>query len=171
MRRRWCWSLASLLWSVAASLVAGEAATPVRQITLVSPLNTVVPIERVIANPLRLEADLLVPVDAPADLGASVYVADVHGRWFRSTKVRNLAPGRQHLSFDLGDDAGLIGEPHRASWGPWPRTQVAKAGLFLWSQQASKATVVVEKLDLVGDAKASDAKVAEAKTLPIKADA
>jgi hypothetical protein len=172
MRQRRCWSLASLL-GIIAGLGAGEAAPPVRQIALLSPLNTVVPVERAGADPLRLEADLVVPADAPSDLGASIYVADVHGRWFRSTKVRSLAPGRQHLSFDLGDDAGLIGEPHRAAWGPWPRAQVAKSGLFLWSQQASHAIVTVERLELVGDAKAgtSGTKAVAATATPVGAAA
>ena len=111
----------------------GGETVAVRVVTLSAPLNTLIPVESLVALPDRLDAELDIPANAPADLGVSAYVADAHGRWFRSPRALPLRPGRQKVSFDLGDGADLIGEPHRAQWSRWSREQIAKAGLFLWS--------------------------------------
>lgn len=152
----------------------GEAArkeavvTAVRQVTLASPLNTLIPVETLVTAPDRLEAELVVGDDAPADLGVSAWVADAHGRWFRSPRALPLKPGRQRVSFDLGEGAGLLGEPHRAQWTRWSREQIAKAGLFVWSATVSNTVITVPVIALVREPAARPATSAPA-SVPVAA--
>jgi hypothetical protein len=158
----WCAALALAVLGRACVAGAEPAEAPERRIELCAPLTTIVHARHASADPERLEATLVVPEDAPADLGVGAFVADAHGRWFRSVQTRALAPGRHRLAFALGDGAGLIGEPHRAAWTASARATVADAGLFLWSQGASRAAIVVERLELVAGGSAAAAPQAAA---------
>jgi hypothetical protein len=126
-----------------------------RPVQLNAPLTTMVPADHVPALPSRLEAEVVVGADAPADLGVGAFVADGHGRWFRSPQTRRLPPGRHQLSFDLGDHAALVSEPDRAQWSAYARGMATQAGLFLWSQSASRATIRIERLEVAGGSRAA----------------
>ncbi|MBA3937114.1 MAG: hypothetical protein H0X38_06605 [Planctomycetes bacterium] len=130
-------------------LAAGESAG--QQVTLVAPMNTTVPAVTVPPLPVRLDAVVIVPADAPGDLGVGAYAADGQGHWFRSPRTYALTPGRHQLTFDLGDRAALVQEPAREAWTATARARTTRAGLFLWSASASRAQIAVERLVVVGE--------------------
>src|ERR1043165_5983207 len=138
------------LLTIALVADAGETIAP-RTLELQAPLTTTITADRRQSRPQRLEAVVVVPADAPADLGAGAFVSDRHGLWFRSTRTVALPPGRHQLSFDLDAQASLIGEPHRAAWTPSAHALMTRAGLFLWSQQASRAVLRIERLEVVAE--------------------
>ncbi len=148
--RRVCAGLL-VLWLILAGSPGRAQAADLRQVALSSPMNTMVRADHVPAGPTRIEAEIIVPADAPADLGVGGYLADGHGRWFRSPIARTLEPGRHQLTFDVGDAAGLVCEPYRACWNAYARSQAKEGGLFLWSATASRSAIQVVRLEIVAD--------------------
>jgi hypothetical protein len=141
----------------ASGVLATGRSGDVRSVELRAPLNTVVRAEHVPVHPRRIEMELVVPIDAPADLGVGVFLDDGHGRWFQGPVTRPLSPGRQQVSWDVGDQALLVCEPDRAAWTSYARSGIADAGVFLWSAQASRAAIQVVRLVVIGDQAGPDA--------------
>jgi hypothetical protein len=138
-----------------AALVASPCPAGEEHALALQPLfSTMVRAERIPDDPQRIEAELVVAVGAPADLGVGAFVADGHGRWFRSPATRQLEPGRHLLSFALDDHAGLICEPDRAGWDAYARSQVHQAGLYFWSAAGVGTSVQLVRLEVVGAAHA-----------------
>jgi hypothetical protein len=126
-------------------------AAPAGSITLTAPLNTAIRADRIPAHPSRIEAEIVVADDAPADLGVGAFLDDGHGRWFRSPSTRHLDPGHQVISFAIGDDAALVCEPDRAAWDAYARTHIVEAGLFVWSASTSRAVIQVVRIEVLAD--------------------
>ena len=64
-----------------------------------------------------LRAVVVVPADAPADLGVGAWIGDRHGRWFQRALPGNLAPGRHVLAIAMDGQAPLRAEPRVARRG------------------------------------------------------
>src|SRR4051812_16526251 len=122
-------------------------------VVLRAPLSTAVACAQPYHGPgRRLVARVVVPDDAPADLGIGAYVVDRFSRWYQSARPEPLAPGAHDLEVDL-DERLLCSQPVRATWDPTVAGEMETAGLFFWSASASRARIVVESLRLVdGDA-------------------
>lgn len=91
-----------------------------------------------IAHPgtaVRLTATVTVPVDAPADLGCAVWVADRHGRWWQRQLADQLPPGTHSLEADLDGAAPLAPQSHGATWNAGVISELRLAGLTFWTTQ------------------------------------
>lgn len=95
-----------------------------------------------------LRAVVVVPADAPADLGVGAWIGDRHGRWFQRALPGNLAPGRHVLAIAMDGQAPLRAEPLdvRARWNAAEAAAARCGGLFFWSQHASRAILQVTLL-------------------------
>lgn len=153
--------LACLLSGCWAAAAAGEGQ---RSVELRSPLTTVVAVE--LPGPVRtravqaIEAEVVVPADAPADLGVGCFVADVEGTWYQSLHPRPLPPGRHRLRFAIDGEAPLVAEGHQGRWSAYQAILVARAGLFFWSASGSRARVQIDRLAVLREPAASEAKPA-----------
>ena len=118
-------------------------------VVLRAPLTTVVPATGALpADPAAVVAVLVVPPDAPDDLGVGAFIADDDGQWYQRFHPTPLGPGRHELRFAL--DGALHGEPHRGTWTPYHRHLGHHAGLFLWSAAGSRAEITIEDLHVAG---------------------
>ncbi|MBA3684466.1 MAG: hypothetical protein H0W72_04415 [Planctomycetes bacterium] len=117
-----------------------------QDVRLRAPLTTTVEVAGAPAGDRVLAATVVVPADAPSDLGIGAYLRDREGHWLQSSQEVHLGPGRHVLSFALTDAARLRAEPTPATARADDLATSDRAGLFLWSQQASAVTVVVEDL-------------------------
>jgi hypothetical protein len=138
----------------------------VRTVVLQAPLTTVVRSTQAPAGGAlqAVRATLVVPPEAPADLGVGVFVVDQHGRWFQGLRPGVLAPGTHALDLAVSGEASLIAPGERGAWTAATAAQVSGAGLFLWSASTSRATLTVRDLvlamDPVGTPAATSAAVA-----------
>ncbi|HYE07771.1 MAG TPA: DUF5060 domain-containing protein [Planctomycetota bacterium] len=113
--------------------------------TLRSPLTTIVAIPDAPASGgLCIDADIVVPADAPDDLGVGAFIADRHGRWWQDIRRGALPPGRHRVRFMLTPDRSLAPEAHRGGWTPAAAAVASQAGVFFWSQQPSSARLRLE---------------------------
>ena len=115
-------------------------------VRLMSPLTTLVEADRVPSGDKVIEVDVVVPPDAPSDLGVGAFCADHDGRWFQRPAHGVLAPGAHHLTFRLDASATPISEPDRGSWMTDSSAVNERAGLFFWSAQRSSATISISGL-------------------------
>ena len=127
------------------AVLFSAALLPAVEITLAAPLTTLVPL----AVPLSeggalLSADVVVPADAPADLGVGAYVSDAHGRWFRHALPGALAPGTQHVRIRVGAQDIVVGEA--AGWDAGQAGLIRRGGLFFWSASPSRAVLSISDL-------------------------
>ncbi len=127
------------------------AATEVR---LNAPLSTRVSIDHP-GTPLRLQASIDVPSDAPTDLGYAVWVADRHGRWWQHPVEGEMTPGQHRVRMDLDADAVLVPQGHGQSWNAGVISEIRTAGLVFWSTR-SGGRVLVNDLRLDALAKLTD---------------
>jgi hypothetical protein len=115
--------------------VASEVAVPLQ-----APLTTVVAVRQPLdGHEQVISARVLVPDDAPADLGVGAFVADRHGRWFQRLRPGVLGRGMQTLEFRVGGDDDLLSEPCRLDWSPSTASTAHQGGLFFWSASGSRA--------------------------------
>ncbi|HYE07026.1 MAG TPA: hypothetical protein VEL07_16025 [Planctomycetota bacterium] len=124
------------------------------EIELRAPLTTSVRGDQPYRGPgQRLAARVIVPEDAPHDLGVGAFAADRFSRWYQSARPAALAPGTHELVFEL--DGPLVrSEPARSAWNANVAGEMDSAGLFFWSASASRARIVIESLRLVDAAAA-----------------
>ncbi len=144
LRARMAWSDGAVLDCVLPSVdvVAGADADRAEAITVGGPLPTLLPL-RGIQGPLIVSATILVPDDAPADLGVGVYACDRHGRWYQHLLPGVLEPGIHRLRIDLGATGQLAGVAHQGRWSAAEAAKTAKAGLMLWTADPHRARVLV----------------------------
>ncbi len=116
------------------------------EVRLMSPLTTLVEADRVPSGDKLIVVDVVVPADAPSDLGVGAFCADHDGRWFQRPAHGVLAPGAHHLTFRLDASATPISEPDRGSWMTDSSAVNERAGLFFWSAQRSSATISISGL-------------------------
>ncbi len=88
-----------------------------------------------------ISARILVPADAPRDLGVGAFVCDRHGRWFQSARGIDLKPGLQLVDLAVDAGTGLLSEPGRCSWGAVEAATASSGGLFFWSASASRCSL------------------------------
>ena len=115
-------------------------------VRLMAPLTTLVEADRVPSGDKLIVVDVVVPVDAPTDLGVGAFCADHDGRWFQRPAHGVLAPGTHHLTFRLDASATPISEPDRGSWMTNSSAVNERAGIFFWSAQRSSATMSMSAL-------------------------
>jgi hypothetical protein len=126
-----------------AGAVTGESASASElAVELCAPLTTLARV----AGPLRgedalISARVLVPADAPADIGVGAFVVDRHGRWFQSVHGTPLQRGLNLVRIAVGAGAALMSEPGRCAWGPAEAATASSGGLFFWSASASRCTL------------------------------
>ncbi|TVR46539.1 MAG: hypothetical protein EA402_02480 [Planctomycetota bacterium] len=120
-------------------------AEEVAEARLASPLTTV------ITSPLPtpregrvLAVSVTVSTDAPADLGIGAWVNDHDGTWHQALHPQPLRPGSQRLRFPLSAANRLQAEGHGATWTPLAADLIHRAGILLWSSQASEAVVTIQ---------------------------
>ena len=138
-------ALLGCLWFLSSALL------PATDVQLRSPLTTIVPFvdkgtDKSAAGLLGVEAEIIVPDDAPADLGVGAFATDRHGVWFQVCRPGVLAPGRQTLRFTLGADDVLMSEPLRRDWTAAMQARMAKTGIFFWSTTPSHAVISIVSL-------------------------
>lgn len=99
---------AGALATLEAIAVSPHASTPTaatvsadtwQDVVLAAPLTTLIEAPRAAADG-GVEAELLVPADAPGDLHLSAYSIDAHGRWWQRD-LGQLRPGRTHVRVDF----------------------------------------------------------------------
>jgi hypothetical protein len=119
-------------------------------VTLQAPLTTLVTAPGSLdGGELAIRATVLVPDQAPADLGVGAFVCDRHGRWFQQCLPGLLGRGQQVLEFLVTSDAQMVDEPNRARWTPVAAALTAHAGLFFWSASTSRAVITIQQLSVV----------------------
>ncbi|MDA3963676.1 MAG: hypothetical protein PF961_23050 [Planctomycetota bacterium] len=139
-------SLLGLTALTAADSAGTDTRPAPRSVTLASPLTTIVRADELSRDPITsIHAALVVPGDAPADLGVGAFVTDDDGRWHQSLHQATLTPGMHAIRFDF-DQTTPIGEPHRGAWDAYQANSVHRAGLFFWSASASTSTVTITQL-------------------------
>ncbi len=114
-------------------------------IQLQSPLTTVYYAEGTAAflSPYAesVSCSVLIPEDAPDDIGIGLVVADATGRWYQIPHVGRLASGRHDLVFSLQAESALLSEPDKVAWSTHALARSSQCGLFLWSSESSQATI------------------------------
>lgn len=115
-------------------------------VPLLAPLSTVVEAKDAPMGDKRIEVELTVPADAPADLGIGAWTADRHGRWFQQFRPGTLPPGRHLLSMSLNAGDDLLAQSDLLAWTPDLSATSNRAGIVLWSGATSAARVVVHRL-------------------------
>ncbi len=134
--------LATLLTVVAEEL-------PARQVILQAPLTTLVRLDQPITTPMRaVRAVIMVPDDAPADLGVGVFVVDQHGRWFQGLRPGVLSAGTHAIELPITGSASLLPMADRGAWSAATAALATDAGLFFWSAQPSRATLTIREATL-----------------------
>ena len=99
------WALLGLLLS---RLGAGEGPAVPSSVLLRSPLSTMVELPQPVPGSRHLSATLVVPHNAPRDLGIGAYVQDRDGTWYQRASAGVLEPGRHVIDFDLSPGAPLL---------------------------------------------------------------
>ncbi len=146
-----------LIAFVAIAALAVAAPADAQEVELRAPLTTIVRAEAPVPEgdgAMALVAVLVVPDDAPRDLGVGAFVADRHGRWYQAVRDGVLGPGRTTLRLELSRSAR--GEPHRGAFDAGAQARMAHGGLFLWSASGSRAVVRIERLAIERGAGPSD---------------
>jgi hypothetical protein len=166
-------ALAVLALLVAVLPLRGLAPLSGQELPLQSPLTTVARCAGAIpaTGDLVIAATVIVPADAPADLGVGAFVADRHGRWFQRCGEGVLGPGRHRLRFPIDAASTLIAEPDRAAWTASAATLTAQAGLFFWSASGSRAVLAIDGLAVAAAEPGASPGVSAAKRVrPVLAD-
>jgi len=82
-----------------------------------------------------VEVDLLVPDDAPKDLGLGLYRCDRHGRWFQALAPGPLSPGKHTIRLDLDAASALTPEQQSGRWTAAMLAEQDRLGLVLFGSQ------------------------------------
>ena len=128
-------------------LAMGLGATE-RTVMVGGPLTATIASTQTLAGlPAVLQAVVIVPGDAPPDLGVGAWVADRHGLWFQVVRPGRLAPGRQVLEFRLDGEARLQPEGHAGAWDALLAAQAWQTGLLFFTSTAQSCRLAVERLE------------------------
>jgi hypothetical protein len=131
-------SPAALRLAVLAALLMPQARAAETQqrtvtVTMASPLTTIVRLSGAPPRARIIEAEIIVPDDAPADLGVGAFVADRHESWFQRYDPQRLRRGRNHVRLSLTAHDFLASEPLNDVWDPHAAATANSVGLFFWS--------------------------------------
>src|SRR4051812_18996738 len=100
----------------ALSLLAASVEAAV-EIELRSPLTTMVKMPaHSSAQEKVVSATIVVPADAPPDLGVGVFLRDQHGRWYQRCYPNRLVSGTNKVQIRIDAAEAPIAENHRADW-------------------------------------------------------
>ena len=139
-----------MMVAVLTTMLAFTAEEPAaRSVVLQAPLTTLMRLGQPITAPVRaLRAVIVVPPDAPADLGVGVFVVDQHGRWFQGLRPGVLGAGTHAVELPITGEGSLLPMADRGRWSAATAEQISDAGLFFWSAQPSRATLTVREATL-----------------------
>jgi hypothetical protein len=117
------------------------------EVQLAAPLTTIIPLadHAVDERFAAITATVIVPANAPDDLGIGAFFTDDDGIWFQRLHPQALTPGRHHLRFDFSSPRSH-GQPHTAPPSPPHRHDAERGGLFVWSSHANAGTITVADL-------------------------
>jgi hypothetical protein len=79
-------------------------------------------------------ATIEVPADAPADLGVTAWVGDVHGSWYGVAAPVRLQPGLQTVDLALPEDRPVIGP--EGAWTAASAQYATRTGLTFWTARS-----------------------------------
>jgi autotransporter-associated beta strand protein len=113
-------------------------------VKLASPLTTTTELPPGAGGPRAVELTVVVPADAPRDLGCGASVGDRHGHWFQAYSSEPLTPGTHRLTIALDDDACLRSEPSSARWDATAAATSGRTAVFFWSATTSRAVVRID---------------------------
>jgi len=122
--------------------VAGRLAAV--EVTLASPLTTVVPLDTTVTGPRVVTVRIQVPEGGPADLGLGVVVRDPNGRWFQRAASGALVAGEQVMTFRIDSTDFAEAHPLPARLGPADLEFCNQTAVFLWSAAANRSVIQVE---------------------------
>jgi hypothetical protein len=136
--------LSFFLWHI--SLTASEVTVQLR-----APLITLVPIES--WSPQRIgtiEADIVIPADAPSDLGIGAFVTDHGGVWHQRVSAGKLTAGEHRLSWSFAQQDPVTNPFAGSDWASRANLAIWQAGIFLWSAESSQVKITIRKLRATG---------------------
>jgi len=110
------------------------------EVPLRSPLTTVHE-QALVPGTQRAVLDLVVPEDAPADLGVGIYAADRDGGWWQRPLAAGLKPGSHRFTVAIGAGTAFSAEPPPSDWSTLRRSE--RIGVFLWSASGSRSRIGV----------------------------
>ncbi len=122
-------------------LAVSEQVRAPQFIALRSPLTTLVEMPQVTSGSRHLRATVVVPSNAPSDLGIGVYAQDRDGNWYQRALPGVFASGRHDLDVDLANESPLPAEPARCSWSAEAASVTQRTGIYFWSAQRSQAQI------------------------------
>ncbi len=139
-------AVACLLMAVAPT--TGWSVEPVQAVQLQAPLITRIQARSAppAAAAIAVTTLVMVPDDAPADLGIGAFLTDRHGRWFQAMSPAPLTPGTHEVRLVLGGDVVPSAEPVGAEWDASRMPLVAHYGLVLWSASHARCRLLIEAL-------------------------
>ncbi len=130
------------LLAVLSLFMVGNAAEV--EVTLLAPLTTrVVVASDVTGADVEVSATVVVPGDAPADLGVGIAAMDRHGRWFDQARFGVLTPGRHQLRWVVDGAATFREGDGLGRWNSAISANVRTVSLYFWSATASRARLVI----------------------------
>jgi len=135
--------------AVAALLLVllGGGGLSAQEIELQSPLTTVIRgWSTTTAGRAAWRVRVVIPADAPADLGLGAFVEDPHGRWFQHVFPGTWAPGTHELTVPVDAATMWTAQGHAGAWNALQAERCSRGGLFAWSTQASRARLDVSWL-------------------------
>ncbi|MBA3685308.1 MAG: hypothetical protein H0W72_08710 [Planctomycetes bacterium] len=125
-------------------------AAPAQDLELRAPLTTLITASEPLsgAGDGEVRAEIVVPADAPSDLGVGAYLVDRHGAWFQRCLPGTLGVGTHQVAIRLGAADAVTAEGERAGWDAAQASAMHRGGLFFWSASSSRARLVVHGLTI-----------------------
>ncbi|NRA36533.1 MAG: hypothetical protein HRU15_00190 [Planctomycetes bacterium] len=112
------------------------------RISLQAPLSTIWTSPQPLNNHSHiLEVEVLVPANAPSDLGCGAFLADRDMYWYQQIHAQRLTPGRHHLRFHIRDWAAWTAEPDCDVYARQRLAELSRIGLFFFSAEQSTVTL------------------------------
>ncbi len=96
-----------------------------------------------------IQALIVVPTSAPADLGVGAFIKDTDGNWFQLGSPQRLDPGTHNIHFSIDDTSPWQAEPNFDVWDPSHLRRVVAYGLFFWSAEENRSRISVRALRAV----------------------
>ncbi len=149
---RGCRHFTRLSQSLIALVVVGVAGLSVGRLAaedaeLQAPLTTVIRgWSAATAGGAKMRVRVMIPADAPTDLGLGVFVEDPHGRWFQHVFSGTWRPGMHELTVPVDAATTWTAQGHAGAWNTLQAARSTRGGLFAWSAQPSRAHLDVNWL-------------------------
>lgn len=115
------------------------------QVQLQSPLSTVWTIAPDLpVDAVAIKAQIIVPDDAPADLGCGAFIADRDLYWYQRIHPQRLQPGLNHVHFRINEWSAWSAEPGCDTLNASRLRECTRAGLFFFSAAENRATLLAQ---------------------------